>query len=448
VTFCLEPVLAYTNKAFELLCREELSKPALDRLACDLPENISDLFYPGFPDHRHIPPDRNYSHTRDSNPGQEDEALLNCNYLDCSGGYGSYNPGQSSGRVKEFVQKQLNSHPLCNQVYSKLHATMLSKILNMITPADLNHIIITATGTEAVENGLNLARICTGRNTIISAAGSTHGSNLRLLNLNGKINHRQKGYSLNPNFHYVPYGDADILTKIMQCAHNEGNDVAAVILEPFQSETGAVIPGDDYLAQASELCNYYSTQLIIDETGIEMGRTGKIFAFEHFGITPDILCLGKALGGGILPLGALITSDKPWALQTNTPAYNQSSLTTAPFSCAAAITAMKVLFDEGLIERSDEKGNYILPLLKRIACKYPVIKEIRGKGLLLGLEFKKERYALALTENLLKNRIIITTALNNRSAIKIEPPLTVSIEQIDHLLEILEKEIKRISYHQ
>jgi len=249
---------------------------------------------------------------------------------------------------------------------------------------------------------------------------------------------------LKPGFQYIPFGDAYTLRIIMECAQHEGNDIAAVILEPVQGEMGVIIPPDDYLAQVRELCDYYQTFLIIDETNLTLGRTGKTFTFEHYGITPDLLCLGRALGGGIMPLGALVTSDNTWNNQADKPAFYPPSPATAPFSCAAAIAAMKVLFDEGLIEQSAEKGNYILPQLQRISGKYPVVKEARGKGLLIGMEFADDKLVPAIVQDLLNHGILVTAALNNRSAIRIEPPLNISIEKIDHLLEMLEKVIKKI----
>jgi len=445
VTFCPESVLAFTNKAFDFICKNEPEEPDLTWFARQSPGYApgSPLFsFAALQDN--LPGSKHYYFRPGYNAGETNTHLPNKGYLDCTGGYGPYNPGQSPPEVIEVILNQLSRQPLCNNNSTDIYAFILSKILDMITPAELKHTFLTNNGSEAITAAVNLARICSGKASIIAAAGSNHSSTLRSVNIADQLYCQQAGYSLKPGFQYIPFGDAYTLRIIMECAQHEGNDIAAVILEPVQGEMGVIIPPDDYLAQVRELCDYYQTFLIIDETNLTLGRTGKTFTFEHYGITPDLLCLGRALGGGIMPLGALVTSDNTWNNQADKPAFYPPSPATAPFSCAAAIAAMKVLFDEGLIEQSAEKGNYILPQLQRISGKYPVVKEARGKGLLIGMEFADDKLVPAIVQDLLNHGILVTAALNNRSAIRIEPPLNISIEKIDHLLEMLEKVIKKI----
>jgi putrescine aminotransferase len=176
-----------------------------------------------------------------------------------------------------------------------------------------------------------------------------------------------------------------------------------------------------------------------------MGRTGMLFAIEHYGVVPDILCLGKAFGGGVMPIGAFVSTEKIWQKMIPDPFLHSTTFGGNPLSCAAAIAGIKVIFDEGLIEHAAEKGNYILPRLQRIARKYPVLKTVRGKGLLIGLEFADNIAGYSIARALFENGILVAGTLNNAAAIRIEPPLTISIDEIDQVLEILEKVVKRVS---
>jgi len=236
-----------------------------------------------------------------------------------------------------------------------------------------------------------------------------------------------------------------MLKKTMAASHSVGHEIAAVILEPIQGEGGVIVPPDDYLAQVREICDQFETLLIIDEVQTGMGRTGMLFAIEHYGVVPDILCLGKAFGGGVMPIGAFVSTEAIWQKMIPNPCLHSPTFGGHPLSCAAAIAAIKVIFDEGIIEHAAEKGNYILPKLQRIARKYPVLKAVRGKGLLIVLEFADNGTGYNIAKSLFENGILVAGTLNNAAAIRIEPPLTISIDEIDQVLEVLEKVIKRVS---
>ncbi len=378
----------------------------------------------------------------------------NC-YLDFLGGYGSLNLGHNHPGVIEAVERVGEMPNLLQAAISPL-AGALARNLAVITEAGLSNAFFCNSGAEAVEGALKLARITTGRAKIVTTGGSFHGKTMGALSVTGREKYQQWFKPLLAGIITVPYGDAAALEEILAVG-----DCAAFIVEPIQGEGGIIVPPAGYLTRARESCSAYGTMLIIDEIQTGFGRTGRNFAYQEEGVNPDILCLAKSLGGGIMPAGAFMTTEKLWKkaygnidkclLHTSTFGGNARAM-------AAGIKTLEILVAEELSAQAAEKGAYLLAKLKTLQEKYQLIKEVRGKGLLVGIEFKSggglintlsggmlnkfsQEYMGALVAGELLNRYQVITAytLNNPNVIRLEPPLTVTYEELDTVIDSLEK---------
>lgn len=377
-------------------------------------------------------------------------------YLDFLGGYGALNFGHNHPHISEAVQQAAKLPNILQAALGTLYAA-LAHNLAQITPKGLCRTFFGNSGAEAVEGSLKLARAASGKKRIIYCEGSFHGKTLGALSVTGKSKYQEPFRPLIPGCEPVPYGDIRALEEKLK----EG-DVAAFIIEPIQGEGGIHVPEQGYFSQVRELCTQYETFLIIDEIQTGFARTGTIFACEYEGVIPDIMCLGKSLGGGIMPISAFTTTEEIWDRAFGGP--ERCALHTSTFggnarACAAGIAAIEVMLEDDLASQARGKGSYLLDGLKQLQEKYPAfIKEVRGRGLMIGVEFNKlsggflnkitkgklneivEEYLAALVAGELMNKYHIITAytLNNPNVIRFEPPLTVSKEQMDRLLSALD----------
>jgi putrescine aminotransferase len=439
----VEEILKYSEKVLQFVAKGKLTNEEKDWVTEETITGFRDHCNPGFLEYRKSV-SNNYAAIEWEDSGTGFTDLHGRKYIDCLGGYGVYSLGHRHPRVIEAVKNQLQRQALHSQELLDPLRAMLSRLVAMITPGELQYSFFTNSGTESIEGALKLARMHTGRPGVISAVDSYHGKSLGSLSATGKSVFRRQFMPLLPYFQHVPYGDADMLKKTIASSFAVGNDIGAVILEPIQGEGGVVVPPDDYLSQVRDICDEYKVLLIIDEVQTGMGRTGKLFAVEHYDVIPDILCLGKAFGGGVMPIGAFVSTAEIWQKMIPNPFLHSTTFGGNPLACASAIAAIQVIFDEGLIEQAAEKGNYMLPKLERIARKYSTLIEARGKGLLIGLQFNDDQVGFQVARGLFENGILVAGTLNNAATIRIEPALTISIEEIDQVLEVLEKVIKKI----
>jgi putrescine aminotransferase len=376
-------------------------------------------------------------------------------YLDFLGGYGALNIGHNHPGILETMEK-VRSLPNLLQSAPGIMAGVLARNLAMITPGDLKRSFFCNSGAEAVEGALKLARAATHRSRIVYASGGFHGKTFGALSVTGKEKYRAPFKPLLPDTVEVPFGDLDSLRKELK------NQAAAFIVEPIQGEGGVMVPPDDYLPSVRALCDQYGALLILDEIQTGLGRTGKMFACQHVGVVPDILCLGKTLGGGVMPAAAYLTTDALWRKAYG--GMNKCLLHTSTFggntrACAAGIATLNVLIDENLAENAAQMGNYLMNRLQELKAGFEAIKEVRGKGLLVGLELKEmamglydrlsgglagEYYAAVIAGELLnKYKIITAYTLNNPRVIRLEPPLSVTKTEIDYLIDSLKEIFSR-----
>jgi putrescine aminotransferase len=360
-------------------------------------------------------------------------------YIDCLGGFGLFNLGWAHPKVVAAVQAQLAKSPLPTQELLDPLRGMLAHLLAEITPGDIQYSFFVSSGTEAVEGAMKLAKLYTRKSGFIAAVRGFHGKTTGSLSLTGKALFRRPAMPLYNNVYHVPYGDADAVEQQLRIAREVGNDIAAVVMEPVQGEAGAIVPPDDFWPRLRQLCDEYEVLLIADEVQTGMGRTGKLWGVQHWDVTPDIMCAAKALGGGVMPIGAFMSTPKIWSVMNSNPFIHTTTTGGNPLACAAAIAAIHVTLEEGVAEQAAEKGAYFITQLKEIAARYPdIYADITGKGLLIGQHFVNDDIGYAVASGLFRRGVLISGTLNNSRVIRVEPPLVITREEIDTILNRLE----------
>lgn len=354
-------------------------------------------------------------------------------YLDCLGGYGIFNVGHRHPKVINAVKAQLDQVCLHSQDLLNPWAAHLAKQLSDITPGKLQYSFFCNSGTEAVEGAIKLARLYTKKTEIISTKNAYHGVSMGALSATGRDCFRKPFEPLLNGFVHVPFGDADAIEK----AINE--NTAAVILEPIQGEGGIFVPPAGFLKKVRRITKEKGVLLILDEVQTGMGRTGRMFACEHEDVVPDILCLAKALGGGVMPIGAFMSTPEIWKVLEPNPSIHNSTFGGNPLACSAASATVEVLVEENLPARSAVMGNYFITALKDLMAKFPqYLLDVRGRGLLIGLEFKTEELRVGVQHELFHRGVLVAGTMNAARTIRIEPPLIITRPQIDLMIRTLE----------
>lgn len=378
-------------------------------------------------------------------------------YLDFLGAYGAMNIGHNHPKVFAAMEQAFGRPNLLQAALSPFPA-VLAHNLAQLTPGDLKHTFFCNSGAEAVEGALKIVRIATGKEPVIYCKGAFHGKSFGALSVTGREKYQKPFAPLLHNFNSVPYDDLEALEEALSTG-----EAAAVILEPIQGEGGIITPKDGYLRGVRELCDKYNAYMIVDEIQTGFGRTGYLFACEKDGVAPDVLCLAKSLGGGVMPIGAYITTEKLWNQAYGS--VEKCLLHTSTFggnamATAAGIAALEVILEEDLSGKAKENGEYFIAKLLELKEKYPIIRDVRGMGLMVGIEFEEPvkkgglaeklggKYLNQLSEDYLgslvagellnKHHIITAYTLNNPNVIRMEPPLTVTREELDQVLAALE----------
>ena len=371
--------------------------------------------------------------------------VLGREFIDCLGGFGLFNLGWAHPKVVGAVQAQLQKSPLPTQELLDPPRGMLAHLLAEITPGDIQYSFFVSSGTEAVEGAMKLAKIYTRKSGFIVAVRGFHGKTTGSLALSGKAAFRRPVMPLYSNVYHVPFGNADAVEQQLQIAREVGNDIAAIVMEPIQGEAGAIVPPDDFWPRLRQLCDEYEVLLIADEVQTGMGRTGKLWGVDHWNVVPDIITSAKALGGGVMPIGAFMSTPKIWSVLNSHPDIHSSTTGGNPIACAAAIAAINVTLQENLVEQAEENGKYFIDQLKIIAARYPdIYRDITGKGLLIGMHFVNDAIGYEIAAGLFKRGVLISGMLNNSLVVRIEPPLNIGREEIDRVLDRLEDTIQSL----
>lgn len=439
-------VLKESQKWLNIIASENLTEVERKAIIQETIENFSYYYNRGYLDYR-----KSVIEMRDEPAlewtGRDSvlEDILGRKFIDCLGGFGIYSAGMKHPKVIKAVADQLRRMPLSSQELLDPLRGALAKLLGEIAPGDLQYCFFINNGTDAVEGAIKLARVFTGKTNFISSLRGFHGKSCGALSLMGKWEFREPFLPLLPGIQYVEFGDADAVEDELYKADATGKGVAGVIMEPVQGEAGAIVPPDDFWPRIRKACDEYGALLIADEVQTGMGRTGKMFGVEHWNTVPDVMCLGKALGGGVMPLSAFMSTPKIWKnLETN-PFIHTSTFGGNPMACAAGIAAVNVTLEEDLPGQAYTKGRYLLGELVALQIRYDrLLKEARGKGLLLGLEFVNTEIGYKVVSGLFKRGVLVAGTLTNSKVVRIEPALNIPDTTIDEILERLEDTLKEI----
>ncbi|SHO48998.1 putrescine aminotransferase [Desulfopila aestuarii] len=361
--------------------------------------------------------------------------VLGREYIDMLGGFGLYSAGIRHPKIVAAVKAQLDRSPQYSQEMLDPLRAHLARVIAKLTPGDIQYGFFANSGTEAVEGAMKLAKLYTGRKGFISTLSGFHGKTLGSLSLIGKNVYREPLLPLLEGVRQVPFGDADAVEMVLKSAKMVGDGIAGVVVEPIQGEAGAVVPPNDYWPRLREICDKYDTLLIADEVQTGFGRTGKIFGVDHWDVTPDIMCFGKALGGGVVAMSGFFSTAKIWKCMEPNPFMHTTTTGGNPLACAAALANVTVMLDEDLPRQAAEKGEYIKSKFKVLQEKYPqILQEFRGKGLLLAMVFPTDEIGYKVASGLFSRKVLTAGTLTNARSIRIEPALTVSYEIIDEML--------------
>ncbi|MCS7185771.1 MAG: aspartate aminotransferase family protein [Armatimonadota bacterium] len=360
-------------------------------------------------------------------------------YLDFLAGFGALNFGHRHPKIVAAVKEQLDKMPLSSRVLFNAPQAKLAEALADITPGKLQFCFFCHSGAEAVEACIKFARLATGRKKIVAMKNAYHGKTLGALSASGRDVYRQPFEPLLEWFVHVPFGDKDALAQAID------EDTAAVIVEPIQGEGGVIVPPDEFLPFARKLCDESGALLIVDEVQTGLGRTGKNFAVEHWGVEPDLMALAKSLGGGVIPLGAAVGTKQIFESFSDRPLIHSSTLGGNPLACAAGLASLKVLQEERLADKAAEMGELLLKGLRELQSQFPdMLSDIRGKGLLIGVEFVSEDFAALTAASLLQRRVLTAYTLNNPRVIRLEPPLIVEREHIQLALDAFSDALSQV----
>ncbi|MDX1934710.1 MAG: aminotransferase class III-fold pyridoxal phosphate-dependent enzyme [Capsulimonadales bacterium] len=351
-------------------------------------------------------------------------------YIDCVGGFGVFALGHTHPEVLEATIEQMRRLPLSSKSFLNKPLADLAERLAQITPGDLQYSFFSNSGAEAVEAALKFARIATGRTRIVSTVGSYHGKTFGALSASGRETYRVPFAPLLPDIVHVPYGEIGALEEAVT------EETAGVLLEPIQGENGIRIPPDDYLPAARRICDRRRALLILDEVQTGLGRTGRMFACEHADVAPDILTLAKALGGGVVPIGATVATAAIWEkVFAENPFLHSSTFGGNEMACTAALATLRILERDGLAAAAVRKGERLLEGLRQTVKEFPdLLVEARGRGLMIGVEFTDTDIGKLAIGALVKQGVIAVYTLNNPKVTRFEPPLIITDEEIDRVV--------------
>ncbi|MGF7117413.1 aspartate aminotransferase family protein [Methanobacterium oryzae] len=351
-------------------------------------------------------------------------------YIDCFAGIAVNNVGHSHPKVVEAICNQSKKMLHCSNLYYTESQVELAKLLAEVSPHDKS--FFCNSGAEANEGAIKLARKFTGKGEIIAMENSFHGRTLAMITATGQHKYKKGFEPLPEGFKHVNYGD------IQAVADNINDNTAAVLVEPIQGEGGVIVPPEGYLKELKKLCNENDVLLIFDEVQTGFGRTGEMFASQTFNVTPDITTVAKALGGGF-PIGGVLASEEVG--NAFEPGNHAATFGGNPLACAAAIASITAIIDENMLIKAKENGGYLKYKLEEQAKLYGIVEEVRGFGMMLGMELSINCGEIA-NEAREQGVLINCTA---DTVLRFLPPLNIEKGQIDTVTCVLETILQKLS---
>jgi putrescine aminotransferase len=448
----IEEALAYSQRWIDLIHTPSLSESEAKAVIAESIHNFSEYFNRNWLEYRKsVTEAGDWAAVEWTGSGAIFKDILGREYIDCLGGYGMMDLGWNHPDVIKTVRAQLNRTPMPSQELIDPLRGVLARLLALITPGELKYSFFAASGTEAIEGAIKLAKMHTHKSGFIVAVKAFHGKTMGSLSMMGKADYRQPPGTLygGPVYH-VPFGDADAVERQLEICQKVGIDIAACLFEPIQGEAGALVPPDDFWPRIRELTKHYGVLLIADEVQTGLGRTGKLWGVDHWQVVPDIITLAKSLGGGVMPISAFCSTEEIWqCMMYPNPFIHTTTTGGGALACSAAIAAINVTLRERLWEQAAVKGEYLYAKLVTLANQYPDIYErVTGKGLLIGQHFHTPEIGYRVAAGLFKRGVLVAGTLTSAHTIRIEPPLVITMEQIDEVLNRLADTLTDISKSQ
>ncbi|MEV6795314.1 aminotransferase class III-fold pyridoxal phosphate-dependent enzyme [Streptomyces sp. NPDC051320] len=381
---------------------------------------VADLFG----GHMEIASEGSWVHTSDG------ERLLNC------GGYGVLIMGARHPRVLREVQRQLDTHPVATRILLEPAVARAAEALLAVAPAGLDRVHFSLSGAEAVETALKLAR-ANGRRRLVSMSQGYHGKTLGALSATAKEVYQAPFRPLLPNVSHVPFGDLEALEKELAAYPGE----VCVIVEPVQGEGGVILPPTGYLPAVERLVRRYEGFLILDEIQSGLGRLGAWWGADLYGVTPHVLLTGKALGGGVVPVSAALADARTFRPFDKDPFIHTGTFSGAPLLMAGVQGAIAAIQEDGLVQRAKVLGERLLPDIERIVrenCQELVV-DVRGQGLLIGMEFADAGLAGELLLELFNNGVVANHSMTGSSVVRFTPPALLGDAEVEFLLDSLDR---------
>jgi len=399
-----EHAVDYANKWIDIIKKDRVPEDEGKWIIEESMHNFAEHFNKGWLDYRKsVTQAGQWAATEWTGRGAVFEDVLGRKYIDWLGGFGMMDLGWSHPEIVEAVAAQLKRTPMPSQELIDPLRGVLARLMADITPGDLKYAWFAASGTESIEARQPLGLLYAG-----------------------------------PVYH-VPFGDAEAVERQLEICDKIGVGVAGVLMEPIQGEAGAIVPPDDYWPRIREATKKYGALLIADEVQTGLGRTGKLWGVDHWNVVPDILAVAKSLGGGVMPICAVCTTEEIFQPFMYPNPFLQTTTTGGgALACSAAIAAIHVTVRDRLWEAAAVKGEHIISRVKELAEEFPqVYEKVTGKGLLIGQHFQKPEIGGQVAAELFKRGVLVAGTLTNAQTVRIEPPLVITDEEIDEGLNRL-----------
>lgn len=446
----LQAAQEYAQKWLDIIKNPERPPEEMGKwIISESMHNFAEHFNKGWLDYRKsVTQAGQWAATEWTGRGATFEDVLGRKFIDFLGGFGMFDLGWSHPEVVAAVQAQLQRTPMPSQELIDPLRGVLARVLAEITPGDLKYAWFAASGTESIEAAIKLAKVYTQKPAFIVAVKGFHGKTMGSLSMLGKADYRQPvGLMYGGPVYHVPFGDAAAVEQQLDICDKIGVGVAAVLMEPIQGEAGGIIPPDDFWPRIREATKKYGALLIADEVQTGMGRTGKLWGVEHWNVVPDIIAVAKSLGGGVMPVCAVITTEEIFQpFMYPNPFLQTTTSGGGALACSAAIAAINVTVRDRLWEAAEEKGNYIMPRVQELAAKYPkVYSKVTGKGLLIGQHFQSPEIGGAVAAALFKRGVLVAGTLTSAQTVRIEPPLVITYDEINQGLDALKGAVEEVA---
>jgi putrescine aminotransferase len=444
----LQKALDYSNKWLEIIQQKEVNEEEGKWIIEESKHNFAEHFNKNWLEYRKsVTEAGDWASVEWSGSGAVFRDVLGREYLDCLGGYGMMDHGWSHPDVIAAVRAQLDRSPMPSQELIDPLRGVLARLMAEITPGNLQYSFFAASGTEAIEGAIKLAKMYTQKPAFIVAVKAFHGKTMGSLSMIGKSEYRQPAGVLygGPVYH-VPFGDAEAVEKQLEICDTIGVGVAGVLMEPIQGEAGALVPPDDFWPRIRAATKKYKSLLIADEVQTGLGRTGKLWGVDHWNVVPDILAVAKSLGGGVMPVSAFCSTEEIWqCMMYPNPFIHTTTTGGGALACSAAIASINVVLRDDFPKQAAEKGTYLIAHLQKLAEKYPQIyKDITGRGLLIGQHFHTPEIGYQVAAGLFKRGVLVAGTLTSAHTIRIEPPIIITYDQIDEVLNRLADTLKNV----